>query len=103
MGDSNCRESGVAFQLRIEDLIALCHRRKLAIDLINLSVGTLMIDQNGIIGRGSAATPLAKGAPIAVRSDEVILAAAETFVVHDSNGMKSLLNRSEFEEFYKSN
>jgi hypothetical protein len=84
--------------LTVNDVIAVCRRKNVSIDLINLSVGTIIIDKTGVIGRGSAAT-LLDGVTPRIEPDEVIVEAAQTFVINRANGEKSLLDREEFEEF----
>ncbi len=85
--------------LTLEDVVGLCRRGGFRIDLINLDVGTLMVDDTGIVGRGSAATALAGGNVPVVQPDYAIFEAAMIFVVHPPNDKPFMLDREEFEGY----
>jgi hypothetical protein len=86
-------------KMDVVQLTAVCRARRIKIDLINLAVGTMMIDDTGIVGRGSAAVQIVGGNPPPIAADDSIIEAAQTFIVHPNEGKTLLLNREEFEDF----
>ena len=79
--------------MNIEDLFATCRRKRVKIDALNLAVGALMVDQTGVVGSGSAATLLANGNAPVMQPNDIILEAAETFIIHSEAGEKLILDR----------
>lgn len=95
------RQKGELVAITIESVIRLCQANDLTVDVMNLAVGTLMLDKTGIVGRGSAATSLKGGQVPRFEEDAAILEAAQTFIVRPRKDKPFLLNREEFEMFEK--